>query len=45
MQAHNINIDDKTLEKVDTYREKHALSRSSAIRSILNQFFIKEAKE
>lgn len=36
-----ITLDKKTKNKLDSYGEKHALSRSSVIRLAVNEFFIK----
>jgi metal-responsive CopG/Arc/MetJ family transcriptional regulator len=44
-EVHSIMIDKDTLNRLDHYRAKIKLSRSSAIREILNRFLIKEAKE
>ena len=37
-----IVIDDKTVNLLDEYGEKHSLSRSAVIRLIVNDFFLKK---
>ena len=37
-----ISLDKKTKKILDKYSEEHALSRSSAIRLIVNDFFLGE---
>jgi predicted transcriptional regulator len=35
----SITLDDKTKSRLDEYGKKHAISRSSALRMIVNDFF------
>jgi len=37
----SIAIDQKTKKLLDKYGENHSISRSAAIRTIVNEFFIK----
>lgn len=39
-----ITLDKTTKEKVDQYARSHAISRSSAIRTLLNEFFARGYK-
>ena len=43
-KTRSLNIDDKTMQLIDIYREQHSLSKSAAIRSIINDFFLREGK-
>jgi len=38
----SIALDDKTKHKLDKYAQSHAISRSAAIRLVVNEFFLKQ---
>ena len=44
MKITSIMLDNETKELLDFYASKHAISRSSAIRTILNDFLKQEKK-